>query len=129
VLVGGRISSCVCVGKKPYVCGFVEDFHEIFYSHMGRFVFERSVSQTHFFHGSMYRFGREARGISGMRPIVFLAALLSILSIMCNCVSVNISRWVNYFYYVPYRDVSLPVLLGPHYRTDGASTIRRLKKP
>ena len=112
MLVGGRYSSCVCVGKKLFVCGFVEDFHEMFCSHMGRFVFKRSVFQTHFFHGAMYRFGREARGIYGMSLSAFLAALLSILFIVCNCVSLNISRWVNYLYYVSYRDVSLPVLPG-----------------
>ena len=101
----------------------------MFYSHMGHFVFERSVFQIHFFHGAVYRFGREARGIFGMSLSAFLAALLSILSIVCNYVLVNITRGMNYLYYVLYRDVSLPVLPGPHYRTVGASTIRRHKSP
>jgi hypothetical protein len=60
----GRYSSWVCVSKIPPIRLFVDDFHEVIYSNLGGFVFERFVSQSRPFWEAMYRFDREARGES-----------------------------------------------------------------
>ncbi len=93
MLVYGCDSGSVRIGKIASIGGFIEDVHEVFYSHLCCVVFSGAYPSPISFVGRWIA----SLGKLGVRPNAFLAALFSILSIAFSCVSVNMPRWVAWY--------------------------------